>query len=125
MLNWITPASSTFSQTYSLVTAPFNETLCGATRSQCIPQPGTSIMLESLSDRLMYRLQYRNFGTYSSMITNHTVNIDGAGHAGIRWYELRNTGGGWTIYQQGTFAPDSKDRWLGSIAIDRKSTRLN
>ena len=44
-------------------------------------------------------------------------------HAGIRWYELRKpagarTRGPWEIYQQGTYAPDVNDRWLGSIAMD-------
>jgi hypothetical protein len=45
-------------------------------------------------------------------------------HAGIRWYELRmttrgRTGSPWGIYQQGTYAPDANDRWLGSIAMHR------
>ena len=66
----------------------------------------------------MYRLQYRNFETFQAMVTNHSVNVDGTGHTGIRWYELRNTGSGWTIYQQGTFAPDSSNRWMGSIAMN-------
>lgn len=51
-------------------------------------------------------------------MTNHTVDVDGSDHAGIRWYELRNSGGGWSIYQQGTYAPDGDDRWMGSIAMD-------
>ena len=117
-VDWDNTANSTFSEGFSLVTAPFNSSLCNAIRGRCIPQPGTSIQLESLSDRLMFRLQYRNFGTYQTMVTNHTVNVDGSGHAGIRWYELRNTGSGWTIYQQGTFAPDSSERWMGSIAMN-------
>src|SRR6202030_2747189 len=41
-------------------------------------------------------------------------------HAGIRWYELRKTTSvPWFIYQEGTYAPDENDRWLGSIAMDR------
>ncbi len=39
-------------------------------------------------------------------------------HAGVRWYELRNSGSGWTIHQQGTYAPDAHNRWMGSIAMD-------
>lgn len=86
-----------------------------------INQPGTSQTLDPLSDRLMYRLQYRNFGTYESMVTNHTVNV-GNGQAGIRWYELRKSGSSnWSIYQQGTFAPaDGLDRWMGSIAMNQQ-----
>jgi hypothetical protein len=117
-VDWVTPANSTFSEAYSLVTSSFDSELCTATRGRCIPQPGTSIKLESLSDRLMYRLQYRNFGGYRAMVTNHTVDVDGSGHAGIRWYELRNTGSTWSIYQQGTYSPDASHRWVGSVAMN-------
>jgi len=114
--DWTTPASSTFTQAYSLVTAPFNSTLCAS--GNCIPQSGSAVALEALSDRLMYRLQYRNFGDHRSMVTNHTVNADGSGRAGVRWYELRNTGSGWSIYQQGTYSPDATHRWMGSVAMN-------
>jgi hypothetical protein len=116
--DWITPANSTFTQVSSLTTAPFDQDLCTGTRERCIPQPGTAIKLEALSDRLMYRLQYRNFGTHSAMVTNHTVDVDATGHAGIRWYELRNAGAGWNIHQQGTWSPDASNRWVGSIAMN-------
>ena len=119
--DWVTPANSTFSQVASLTTAPFNSGICNDPngRGQCIPEPGTSVLLEDLSDRLMYRLQYRNFGSYRAMVTNHTVNVDNTGKAGVRWYELRNTGAGWGIYQQGTWAPSGRlRRWIGSIAMN-------
>jgi PKD repeat protein len=84
-----------------------------------INQPGTSQTLDALASRLMYRLQYRNFGSYEVMLTNHTVNADGNGQAGVRWYEMRNSGSGWYIYQQGTFAPaDGDNRWMGSVAMN-------
>ena len=60
----------------------------------------------------MMQLKYRRFGTHQAMVLNQT--IDAAGSmpipvvnevAGIRWYELRNTGAGWTIFQQSTYAP--------------------
>jgi hypothetical protein len=38
---------------------------------------------------------------------------------GIRWYELRTgAGNSLNIFQQGTYAPDSNYRWMGSIAQD-------
>lgn len=85
-----------------------------------ISQPGTSQKLDDLADRLMYRLQYRNFGDYEVMLTNHTVKVDDSGRAGVRWYEFRKyPEGDWEIYQQGTFAPDDgNSRWLGSIAMN-------
>ena len=65
------------------------------------------------------RLQYRTFPTYESIVANHTVDA-GGDRAGVRWYELRKpSGGAWTIYQQGTYAPNDGDhRWMGSIAMD-------
>ena len=86
-----------------------------------VPQPGTSALLDPLADRLMHRLQYRNFGSYATLVANHTVDA-GGGRAGVRWYELRNTGGGWAIQQQGTFAGGGSDtlyRWMASAAMDR------
>ncbi len=118
--DWQNPENSTFQQSQDLPVAPFDSEICPAYRGRCITQPDNAPLLESLSDRLMYRLQYRNFGTYQTMVTNHTVDVDGNGHAGIRWYELRNMddGNGWIVYQQGTYAPDQDNRWMGSIAMD-------
>ncbi len=85
-----------------------------------IPQPDTSQQLDNLGDRLMYRLQFRNFGSYFTLVTNHTVNAGSV--AGVRWYELHKpTGGAWSMYQQGTYAGDSSDgihRWMASAALD-------
>ena len=118
-VDWTNPASSTFLEAYTLPTAPFDSELCSAPRGRCIDQPNTNTKLESLSDRMMYRLQYRDFGSYQVMVTNHTVDV-GGGQAGIRWYELRNNndGNGWIIHQQGTYAPDEHNRWMGSIAMN-------
>ena len=47
----------------------------------------------------------------------HAVNL-GFNRAGIRWYELRESDGDWTIHQQSTFAPDNTSRWMSSAAMD-------
>lgn len=83
----------------------------------CIPQ-GSSTKLDAISDRVMYRLQYRNFGSYQTLVTNHSVDVTGTDQAGVRWYEIRINGGTPSIYQQGTFAPDTNHRWMGSAAMD-------
>ncbi len=115
--DWFTPSNSTFTKVTALPTAAFDSNLCGYSPN-CIPQRGTRQKVDALSDRLMYRLQYRDFGTFAAMVVNHTVDVGGTDHAGIRWYELRDNGGGWSIYQQGTYAPDANHRWMGSIAMD-------
>jgi PKD repeat protein len=112
-IDWVTTGNSVVTLIQTLATQAFSYS--GIT----IYQPGTSQTLDNLASRLMYRLQYRNFGSYQVMLVNHTVNADGGGQAGIRWYEMRNSGNGWSIYQQGTFAPnDGIDRWMASVAMN-------
>lgn len=120
-VDWTTPADSTFGlsgQPNGTVNVASFTPLCTSTMS-CIPQPGTSVGLDAIGDRLMFRLAYRNMDTHESLVVNHTVNV-GAGRAGIRWYEVRDPGSTPVIYQQGTFAPaDGLYRWMGSAAMDR------
>jgi hypothetical protein len=122
--DWNEPSNSVFQEAYVLQTEPFTSQLCQAPRWQCIHQPGVPTKLEALNDRLMHRLQYRNFGDYHTLVLNHTVNADGNGQAGIRWYELRDPldGNGWNIHQQGTYAPDQYHRWMASIAMNGLGT---
>jgi hypothetical protein len=89
----------------------------------CVPQPGTTQLLDSLADRLMYRLSYRSIGGHESLLINHSVATGGT--SGIRWYELRNAAAQTlasanpVVFQQGTFAPDAAYRWMGSAAMDK------
>jgi hypothetical protein len=112
-VDWTTPASSTFTGPVDISVTAFGWACGGGT---CIPQKGSPEQLDSLGDRLMYRLAYRNFGDHESLVVNHAAT---AGHSvGVRWYELRNPGGTPTVFQQSTFGPDSSYRWLGSAAMD-------
>ncbi len=120
-VDWNNPVNTTFGvngQPNAILSTAEWTPICSGTRS-CIPQPGTSSGLDAIGDRLMYRVAYRNFGTHEALVLNHTVNA-GSGKAGVRWYEVRNPGGSPTIHQQGTFAPDGDNRWMGSIAMDRR-----
>ena len=116
-VDWATPANSTFTGPTNLTTATFDSNMCSGNRN-CIPQPGTSVKLDAVTDRLMFRLAYRNFGDHETLLANHTVDADGTDHAGIRWYEIRNPNSSPSIFQQGTYAPDANHRWMGSIAMD-------
>ena len=110
--DWVTPANSTFGNKILLPVTSFSSSLPG------IAQKGSNTKVPALSDRLMYRVQFRTFNGYNAMVLNHTVNV-GSSVAGIRWYELRNTSSTpWAIYQQSTYAPDNNSRWTGSIAMD-------
>jgi hypothetical protein len=112
-VDWTTPANSTFSGPTNLTVASYAEACGGGT---CIPQSGTSTQLDSLADRLMFRLGYRNFGDHESLVVTHAVTAGTS--TGIRWYELRMSGGNPTVFQQGTYAPDAAYRWMSSAAMD-------
>ena len=123
-VDWNKPGQSTFGldgqPNFLLPVAEFTP-LCLDT-SACIRQPVTSARLDALGDRLMHRLQFRQYGDYATLATNHTVNVGGE-RAGVRWYELHNPGEGWEIYQQGTYAGDvanNESRWMGSLALDNR-----
>ncbi len=98
---------------------------CAPTSRDCLPQPGVtdpSRYLDILSyrQRPTWRLAYRNFRGYESLVTNQSVEAL-PGIAGVRWYEIRRTAGTYSLYQQGTYAPnDGVHRWMGSIAQDKR-----
>jgi hypothetical protein len=113
--NFSNPSSSTLNGPADIFVASYSEACGGGT---CIPQPGTSQQLDSLGDRLMYRLAYRNFGDHDALVVNHSITAGPS--VGVRWYELRSPlTGAFTLYQQGTFAPDATYRWMGSAAMDQ------
>jgi hypothetical protein len=113
-VDFATPANSTFAHS-NIPAAPFVAACNGG--GTCIPQSGTNQQLDSLADRLMYRLAYRNFGDHESLVVNHSVTSGSS--VGVRWYEIRDPNGTPTVFQQGTYAPDSSFRWMGSIAMDK------
>jgi PKD repeat protein len=116
-VDWTTDSASV-GRIARVPVAAFDKDLCSATREACVPQPDGGPALEAISDRLMHRLQVRDFGGHRTMVTAHTVDA-GGGRAGIRWYELRETGGTWSLYQQGTYAPaDGKHRFIPSAAMN-------
>jgi hypothetical protein len=119
-VNWTTPASSTLTGPTALSVAAFNEACLGGT---CVPQSNTNNKLDSLGDRLMYRLAYRNQGAYAALVTNHSVAVANPARraqTGVRWYEVRITSGSPSLFQQGTFTNgDSSYRWMGSAAMDK------
>jgi subtilisin-like proprotein convertase family protein len=122
------PANSTFTERMEspLAVAPFNPGNPAGLDDIEQPPPATSTSaLDSISDRLMHRLQYRNYGSHQALTVNHTVNV-GTGNtlathqAGVRYYELRNTAGAYTVREQATFAPDTHNRWMASAAMDHE-----
>jgi hypothetical protein len=109
-VDFAVPANSSFTGPIALPVNAFTP----ACSSTCVAQPGTLNRLDILGDRLMYRLAYRKFADgHEALVTSHTITT------GYRWYEIRDPNGSPTVFQQGTFAPDSSTRWMGSIAMDK------
>jgi hypothetical protein len=65
----------------------------------------------------MNRLAYRRLGGDQVLVGNLVTDV-GANQGGVRWFELRSTGSFWGLFQDGTFAPDAVNRWMGAIAMD-------
>ncbi len=121
-VDFVTPANSTFTQVANIPVAEFDSDLCGLFSFFCFPQPGTTTTLDPLREVIMWRLQYRNFGTHETLVGNFVTDVTGADQGGIRWFELRRTPpgvGAFALFQEGTQSPDTDNRWMGSIAMDK------
>ena len=122
-VDWANSANTTLSAPVQIPVAAFNAACSGGT---CIPQAGTTQKLDSLADRLMFRLAYRNFGSGDErMVVNHSVQVNtsnkrNSGNAAVRWYEIRGMAGSPSVFQQGSYGPDTKFRWMGSVAMDKQ-----
>src|SRR5712671_1150486 len=117
--DFVTPANTTLTGPVNIPVQAFTPACSGGA---CIPQPNTRQKLDTLADRLMYRLAYRNFGTSESLVVNQSVQVSGNKKTqvdGIRWYEVTSPDRTPVIHQQGTYSPNSTNRWMGSIAMDK------
>jgi len=115
-VDWNNTGAATFTRTQQITVASFDSNF--GPGEDNIYQQGTSQRIDAVPQVLNYRAQYRNFGTHQTIVCNHSVDIDNTDHAGVRWYELRDTGGSWWLYQQSTYAPDAHSRWMGAIAMN-------
>jgi hypothetical protein len=118
--DWTNAANSTFTKAPAIAVSRFAPAC-----DNCIAQPTGGVALQSLGDRLMYRLAYRQFADHGSLVVNHTVSISGGvGPTGIRWYELRGLDTMPVVFQQSTYAPNNSFRWIGSLAMDKAGNLL-
>lgn len=123
-IDFATPTNTQLVGPTSVAIGEFSSDLAGLTTFNVFPQPNGQ-RIDAVREVIMQRLGYRRFPTYEALIANFVTDVDAADTGGIRWVELRRTGGitqPWTKYQEGTFAPTDAggpaDRWMGSIAMD-------
>ena len=114
-VDWSNPVNSTFTGPTDVPIATFN---AGPSN---VPEKGGN-NIDTLSYRLMMQNQYTNLNGTESLWLTHTVGNGGSPNlAQVRWYQLPVTGG--TIAgspaQQSTWSPDSKNRFMPSLAVDK------
>jgi hypothetical protein len=129
----VNPSNSTFSCTngackipvtqYQVACQNLSQGICTATEPNGV--------LNNMGDRLMYRLAYRilpaptpskdllHDNRQQEWLVSHTV-FNG-GSSAIRWYDFRSSvrSNTPTVSQQGTYAPDSTNRFMSSLARDK------
>jgi hypothetical protein len=123
----VNPSNSTFSCTNGACKIPVATYTNAPTTAA---EPG-GFMLETVSDRLMYRLTYRilpaptpakdllHNNRQQEWLVSHAVANNGV--PAVRWYEFRSpiTSTTPTTFQQGTYAPDGSSRFMSSLARDK------
>ena len=142
-IDWSNPDAATITGAGNsqLIDVPaFNPACVGLYRGFCVPQKDVPDQLDSLGDRLMYRLAYWSdpipmtaravtaAPPYQHLYVNHAVSVDN-NVMGTRWYEFRAPRQvvpvtALTVAQAGTYAPDSNYRWMGSVAQDKANDIL-
>ncbi len=110
-VDWNNSSNTTWTGHSTMSTAAYGLTASG------IPQPSSNYDLDSLYGRLMFPAMYRNFGTHESVYLCHVAET--SSRRAMRWYEVRISGGNSSIYQQGTYSPDSTHRWMGAVGGDK------
>ena len=83
--------------------------------------------LDNISGHYMYRLGLPQQRHASRCRRNGSLSVvraagSDANHGAVEWFEFRNAGSSIThptLFQSGTFDPDSSYRWLPSIAMDK------
>jgi hypothetical protein len=116
-IDWTNPGAADLEVLTTLEVADFDGVPSGFGFSN-VDQPGNNESLDAILDGLMFPAKYRDFGSHASLVCCHAIQVPDNGSYQMRWYELRDEGDGWSIYQQGTYAPDATNRWMGAIGID-------
>jgi hypothetical protein len=116
-VNWAPTTPTATITTTNLASGAFDASYNGSWLD--ISQYGSTQKLDGIGGVLTFRAPYRVWAGYNSVVLCMGVKTGVGTLWGVRWYELRQTAGVWSIYQQGTYAPsDGLNRWCGSIAMD-------
>jgi hypothetical protein len=117
--DWVNPEKSTLEGPEKVEVAEYHYQGDGQLKA-AVPQPGTGQKLDTQGDKIMSRVVYRRIGSQQSIVAVHSVKPSSTGTGGVRWYEFRvDKINRVSLFQQGTYAPDSLYRFLPSPAMDK------
>ena len=128
-VNFDNPANSLINNIGKFSVDAFSSDYCIS--RNCAPSAGPQ-GYDVVSNRIMHKPMFRNFGSYQSIVANHTIDVNGNGLSGIRWYELLNNNG-WYLNQQNTYAPqpilncsatNERHRFMGAIMTNGEGQTL-
>lgn len=125
-VDFVTPTNTTLTGPIQIQESEFDSEFNVPSGFGAIHQPATGQLLDPLLEVVMFPFHYRNFGDHETLVGNHVTQLPAGGNlAGVRWFELRRTGGAgnpWTLYQEGTYAPADAggqvSRWMAAIGMD-------
>jgi hypothetical protein len=127
-VDWVTPGNTRLTVLPRIAITEYNSWFKGYSGYSVVPQPdGTNNFLDVQREVIFNPLVYRHMGTYEAIVGTFATNQNSARtgttvDAGLRWFELRRTGGGdWVLHQEGTFGPGDSNthHFLGTIGMDR------
>lgn len=127
-VDWNTPSKSTFTKTNFAVKVFTPGCYSPGTPSDtfCVVQPSTSstrTYLDSVGDRVMPHMSYRNFGTYQSFLFSFTsqvvTGVSSNQQTQVKWFEMRGSGRP-SIFQSGAINNGTTlFRFMPSISQDK------
>ncbi len=121
-INW-NNTTATVAKIQDISIAEIDSKLCGLTSFTCVPQPGTTVKLDPLRETVMFKSPMRVFNDHQTILACLATDVNGSDRAGVRWCELRrpsgSTAANWTLYQEGTYAPGTTNRFMPAINMDK------
>jgi hypothetical protein len=114
-VDWSNTSNSTFTGPATPLTGS-----SWAPAPSTVPEQGAN-NLDTLEIRPMMQDQYTNIGGVESLWDTHTVQGSSSSQSAVRWYQTEVTGGtvAANTTQASTWNPDSNDRFIPSLAVDR------
>ncbi len=120
-IDFTTPANTTY-------TGPTNVSQTTyVTAASSVPNPSPGLNNETLADRMMMQVQYRNISGVESLWVNHTTGTASPGAStptGLQWAQINVTGTtvNTTPVQQQIFnnGADGINRFIGALAVDKQ-----